>query len=88
MAGEHYTQERSGKHRRNPATSEDGRGKGAWVGFSYELKTQRALHSNRRTAMKIIVTALVALSVLAHIAAPASAFDAKEFYAEQGRQAH
>jgi hypothetical protein len=38
--------------------------------------------------MKIIVTALVALSVLAHIAAPASAFDAKEFYAELGRQAH
>ena len=38
--------------------------------------------------MKIIVSALVAVSVLAHIAAPASAVDAKEFYAELGRQAH
>jgi hypothetical protein len=38
--------------------------------------------------MKIIVSALFALSVLAHIAAPASAFDARGFYAEHGRQAH
>jgi hypothetical protein len=33
-------------------------------------------------AMKTIVSALVALSVLAGIAAPASAFDAKKFWDE------
>jgi hypothetical protein len=38
--------------------------------------------------MKIIVSALVALSVLSGIAAPASAFDAKSFYDQQTRQAH
>ena len=38
--------------------------------------------------MKIIVSALVALSVLASIAAPASAFDAKSFYGQQDRQAN
>jgi hypothetical protein len=38
--------------------------------------------------MKTIVSALVALSVLAGIAvAPASAFDAKSFYDQQDRQA-
>jgi hypothetical protein len=38
--------------------------------------------------MKIIVSALVALSVLAGIAAPASAFDAKGFYGQLDRQAN
>ena len=38
--------------------------------------------------MKTIVSALIALSVLAGIAAPASAFDAKSFYEQQGRQSH
>jgi hypothetical protein len=38
--------------------------------------------------MKIILSALVALSVLAGITAPASAFDAKDFYAQQDRQAN
>jgi hypothetical protein len=37
--------------------------------------------------MKIIVSALIALSVLAGIAAPAGAFDAKSFYEQQDRQA-
>jgi hypothetical protein len=38
--------------------------------------------------MKTIVSALIALSVLAGIAAaPASAFDAKSFYDQQDRQA-
>jgi hypothetical protein len=37
--------------------------------------------------MKTIVSALIALSVLAGIAAPASAFDAKTFWEQQGRQA-
>jgi hypothetical protein len=35
--------------------------------------------------MKVIVSALVALSVLAGIAAPASAFDAKSFYQQLDR---
>ena len=43
----------------------------------------------RRTAMKIIALALVALSVLAGAAvAPASALDTKTFYDQQDRQAH
>jgi hypothetical protein len=37
--------------------------------------------------MKTIVSALLALSVLAGIAAPASAFDAKSFYSKLDRQA-
>jgi hypothetical protein len=36
-------------------------------------------------AMKTIVSALIALSVLAGIAAPASALDAKDFYEQQDR---
>ena len=35
--------------------------------------------------MKTIVSALIALSVLAGIAAPANAFDAKSFYDQQDR---
>ena len=35
--------------------------------------------------MKTIVSALIALSVLAGIAAPASAIDAKTFYEQQDR---
>ena len=36
--------------------------------------------------MKTLVSTLIALSVLAGIAGSASAFDAKTFYEEQGRQ--
>jgi hypothetical protein len=36
--------------------------------------------------MKIIVSALIALSVLAGIAAPASAFDAKTLFEQQDRE--
>ena len=36
--------------------------------------------------MKIIASALLALSVLAGIAAPASAYDAKGFYGQLERQ--
>jgi hypothetical protein len=39
-------------------------------------------------AMKTIVSALIALSVLAGIAAPANALDAKAFYEQQDRQSH
>jgi hypothetical protein len=43
----------------------------------------------RRTAMKTIVSALLALSVLASIAAPASAaVDAKKFYEQQEHQSY
>lgn len=38
--------------------------------------------------MKTIVSALIALSVLAGIAAPASAFDAKSFYEKLDRTAN
>ena len=36
--------------------------------------------------MKIIASALIALSVLAGIAAPASAFDAKSLYGQMDRE--
>ena len=39
-------------------------------------------------AMKTIVSALIALSVLAGIAAPASALDAKTFYEQQDRMSY
>lgn len=38
--------------------------------------------------MKIIAFALIALSVFAGVAAPASAIDAKAFYEQQERQSH
>ena len=41
--------------------------------------------SKKDTAMKTIVSALIALSVLAGIAAPASAFDSKSFYNQLDR---
>jgi hypothetical protein len=37
--------------------------------------------------MKTIFSALIALSIVAGIAAPASALDAKQFYDEQDRDA-
>lgn len=38
--------------------------------------------------MKTIISALIALSVLAGIAAPASALDSKTFYEQQDRQSY
>ena len=38
--------------------------------------------------MKTIISALIALSVLAGIAAPASAFDGKNFYDQQERRSY
>jgi hypothetical protein len=38
--------------------------------------------------MKSVISALVALSVLTAIVAPASALDAKSFYEKQDRQAY
>jgi len=40
-----------------------------------------------RMAMKTIASALIALSVLAGVAAPASAFDARSLYEQLDRQA-
>jgi hypothetical protein len=41
-----------------------------------------------RRAMKTFISALIALSVLAGIAAPASAFDGKGFYEQQERRSY
>lgn len=41
-----------------------------------------------RTAMKSLISVLIALSVLAGIAAPASALDGKTFWEESARQTH
>ena len=38
--------------------------------------------------MKTIVSALIALSVLVGVAAPASALDVKSFWEQQDRQSH
>jgi len=38
--------------------------------------------------MKTIISALIALSVLASVAAPASALDVKSFWEQQDRQSH
>ena len=46
-----------------------------------------ALIHRWRNIMKTVVCALIALSVLAGIAAPASALDAKQFYEQLDRQA-
>jgi hypothetical protein len=40
----------------------------------------------RRPVMKIVISALIALSVMSSIAAPASAFDVKSFYEQLDRQ--
>jgi len=45
-------------------------------------------HLGWRNAMKTIVSALLALSVLAGIAGPAAALDAKTFYEHQDRKAY
>jgi hypothetical protein len=39
-------------------------------------------------AMKTIISVMLVLSVLAGVAAPATAFDAKTFYENQERQIH
>jgi len=51
--------------------------------FSKKIKPKL---NARRTIMKTIISALVALSVLSGVAASASAFDAKTFYEQQDRE--
>ena len=46
------------------------------------------LGRKRRTVMKTVVSALIALSVLAGIAGSAAALDAKTFYEQQDRAQH
>jgi hypothetical protein len=48
----------------------------------------RLAFSDGDTAMKTILSALIALSVLAGITVQASAFDARSFYDQQDRQAN
>ena len=50
-----------------------------------DVVSPASLHS-RRNAMKTIISTLIALSVLAGIAAPASALDASTFFEQQERQ--
>jgi hypothetical protein len=51
----------------------------------YGLAVARFVKS-RRTIMKTILSALLALSVLTGVAASAYTFDAKTFYEQQDRQ--
>jgi len=44
--------------------------------------------SSKENTMKTIASAMLALTVLAGIVAPASATDAKSFYAQQDRESH
>ena len=51
------------------------------------MKADAVGFQTRRTAMKFIVCTVIALSVLASVAAPASAaLDAKEFWQQQDRE--
>ena len=43
-------------------------------------------HTNGETAMKTIISALIALSVLAGISGQAAAFDTKTFWEQQNRE--
>jgi hypothetical protein len=51
-------------------------------------RERKQLPENRRDAMKTILSALLALSVIAGVATSASAFDAKSFYAQQDAAQH
>jgi hypothetical protein len=54
---------------------------------SPNVKADAVGFQTRRTAMKFIVCTVIALSVLASVAAPASAaLDAKEFWQQQVRE--
>jgi hypothetical protein len=53
-----------------------------------QLALPGSLPMNGENTMKIIVSVVLALSVLAGIVAPASAMDAKSFYAQQDRESH
>jgi hypothetical protein len=52
------------------------------------LGVVRITVNERRTIMKTIASVMLALTVLAGIVAPASATDAKSFYAQQDRESH
>ena len=52
-----------------------------------DMVSPASLHDGG-TAMKTILSTLIALSVLAGVAAPAAAFDAKTFYEQQSRQSY
>ena len=50
-----------------------------------DCKADNVGFQTRRTSMKTITSALIALSLLTAIAAPASALDSKEFWQQQER---
>jgi hypothetical protein len=50
------------------------------------LFVETARCSREKITMRILLTALLALSVLAGIAAPASAFDVKSLFGQQERE--
>ena len=62
-----------------------GGGASPWAAMDDNGVAQIA-NSDGDIAMKIIVSALIALSVLAGIAAPTSAFDAKSLYGQLDRE--
>jgi hypothetical protein len=59
------------------------------VGVTISLLCRENLHreKTRRSIMKTILSAIVALSVLTGVAASANAFDAKSFYEQLDRSA-
>jgi hypothetical protein len=63
-------------------------GSGILLAYDERRHGVAGIAANGGTAMKTIVSTLIALSVLAGIAAPASALDAKRFYEQQDRYSH
>ena len=64
---------------------------GAWKGAPYMRSIgpfRPPNSSSQETTMKVIASALIALSLLTGIASTASAFDAKTFYEQQDAASH
>ena len=82
-------QERSGKRGETLPLPKMGPERMDSYGSPTSSREQPARNANPgELPMKIILSALVALSFLATVAPPASAFDAKSFYDQQDRQAN
>ena len=70
---------------RNPANSEDRRGKVYSLASLHEFAATNFQLGQGEIAMKTIPSALVALLVIAGVAGAANAFDAKTFYEQVDR---
>ena len=70
---------------RNPANSEDGRGKVYSLASVHEFAAANSQLGQGEIAMKTITSALVALLLIAGVAGAANAFDAKTFYEQVDR---